>query len=278
MSEDSNPQVGSRWPAGLSYPELYTDEYLAKRREAVAREEGERWKGVDATDPKVPAGHARGMRISVGLTSDYRQTHRKGAMDIKPQDVIDLLTAAGVKKWVLMGLHGYVGYLPQPRATQDIDVLISHRDRKRAVRALREAFPTLVVEELEPVVRFKDPADCYADGRPKPVIDLMLPWSTLNEAILKDKENVLVDRETQHVIPTVEAALASKYAAIISDFRDWEKKQQDAVDFRRIARANYDRVDREYLRRLGELVWTGGGGAELERFLDIAPKDEPFPV
>jgi hypothetical protein len=87
----------------------------------------------------------------------------------------------------------------------------------------------------------------------------------------------VVDPETRHFIPTVEAALASKYAAIISDFRDWDKKQQDAVDFRRIARANYDRVNREHLRRLGDLVWEGGG-EELERFLDIAPQDKPFPV
>ncbi|MFV1968542.1 MAG: hypothetical protein ACC628_24225 [Pirellulaceae bacterium] len=250
---------------------------MEKRRSAVARQEGDRWKGVDATDPKSPSGHARGMRISVGLTRQYRQTHRKGAMDITPQDVIDVLTGAGVEKWVLMGLHGYVGYLPQPRATQDVDVLISHRDRERAVRAVHEAWPTLVVEELEPVVRFGDPNDCFADGRPKPVIDLMLPWSPLNQAILRDRENVLVDPETQHFIPTVEAALASKYAAIISDFRDREKKEYDAGDFRRIARANHGRVNRAHLRRLGDLVWQGGG-EELERFLDIAPRDEPFPV
>jgi hypothetical protein len=58
------------------------------------------------------------MRISVEITSDYRATHRKAAMDIKPQDVIDVLVSAGVKKWVLMGLHGYVGYLPQPQDGQ----------------------------------------------------------------------------------------------------------------------------------------------------------------
>jgi hypothetical protein len=267
----------SRSDPELSFPELYTEEHLEKRRQAVAQEEGELWKGVDDTDPKCPAGHARGMRISVTLTSDYRQTHRQGAMDIKPQDVIDVLTAAGVKKWVLMGLHGYVGYLPQPRATQDVDVLISPSDRKRAVKAVREAWPTLVVQELEPVVRFKDPHDCFADGQPKPVIDLMLTWSRLNEAILREKENVVVDPETQHFIPTVEAALASKYAAMVSDFRDREKKDYDAADFRRIARANFDRVNREQLRRLGDLIWDGGG-EELERFLDIAPQDEQFPV
>jgi hypothetical protein len=198
-------------------------------------------------------------------------------MDIKPQDVIDVLVSAGIKKWVLMGLHGYVGYLPQPRATQDVDVLIGQSDRKRAVKAVHEAWPMLVVEELEPVVRFKDPADCFNDGRPKPVIDLMMAWSNLNEAILKDKELVVVDPQTQHVIPVVEAALASKYAAMISDFRDWEKKQQDSVDFRRIARANYDLVRREILRRLGNLVWDGGG-AELEEFLEMAQRDEAFPI
>lgn len=267
----------NRSQAPLSFPHLYTKQHLAERRRAVAEQEGELWKGVDATDPKCPAGHARGMRISVGLTSDYRQTHQKQAMDIKPQDVIDVLIAAGVKKWVLMGLHGYVGYLPQPRATQDVDVLIAHSDRKRAVKAVREAWPALVVEELEPVVRFKDPHDCFNDGKPKPVIDLMLPSSRVNEAILNEKEFVVVDPQTQHFIPVVEAALASKYSAMISDFREWEKKQQDAVDFRRVARANYSNVNRERLRKLGEFVFSGGG-AEIEEFLEIAQRDEPFPI
>lgn len=275
MSDSAHTRPTVRSASPLSFPEQYTKEYLEKRRREVAKQEGTLWKGVDATDPKCPAEHARGMRISVGLTSDYRQTRQKGAMDIKPQDVIDVLTGAGVKKWVLMGLHGYVGYLPQPRATQDVDVLISHRDRNRAVKAIREAWPDLVVHELEPVVRFKDPHDCFADGTPKPVIDLMLPWSTVNDAILK--KYFLADAETQHIIPTVEAALASKYAAIVSEFRDWEKKQQDAVDFRRIARGSYERVNRDDLRHLGDLVWLGGGD-ELERFLEIAQRDEPFPV
>ena len=261
----------------LSFPELYTEEHRDKRRRAISKQEANRWKGVDATDPKSPAGHSRGMRISVALTTDYRQTHRKAAMDIKPQDVIDVLTAAGVRGWVLMGLHGYVGYLPQPRATQDVDVLISRRDQSRAVQAVRSAWPTLLVEELAPVIRFRDPGDCYADGKPKPVVDLMLPWSKLNEAILRDAEYVVVDAETGHRIPTVEAALAAKYAAMISDFRDREKKEYDAGDFRRMARANYDRIQREPLRRLGEFVWEGGG-AELEQFLEIALRDEPFPV
>jgi hypothetical protein len=273
MTENAKTRRARRTDSKLSFPELYTEEYLEQRRQAVAGQDG--WKGVDANDPKCPAGHARGMRISVGLTSNYRETHRKDAMDIKPQDVIDVLIAAGVKKWVLMGLHGYVGYLPQPRATQDVDVMIAFSDQKRAVKALREAWPALEVEALEPVVRFKDPNDCSADGKPKPVIGLMLPWSRVYETILQ--EYVTVDEDTQHFIPTVEAALAAKYAAIVSDSRDREKKDYDAGDFRRIARANYNLVRRKDLRRLGDLVWDRGG-EELERFLEIAQRDEPLPV
>ena len=121
----------------LSFPQLYTAQYLEQRRQAVVKQGT--WKGLNATEPKCPTGHARGMQINQGLTSGYRETRRKGAMDIKPQNVVDVLTAAGVKKWVLTGLHGYVGYLPQPRTTQDVDVLISHHERKRAVKAVRRA-------------------------------------------------------------------------------------------------------------------------------------------
>ena len=57
-------------------------------------------------------------------------------MDITPQDVAQCLVTAGVKNWVLMGLHGYVGYMPQPRATQDVDVMVPYSQKKRAVKAI----------------------------------------------------------------------------------------------------------------------------------------------
>jgi hypothetical protein len=90
-------------------------------------------------------------------------------------------------------------------------------------------------------------------------------------------EYVIVDEDTQHRIPTVEAALVSKYAAIISPHRDREKKEYDASDFRRLVRANHDRLRREDVRRLAELVWEGGAD-EIERFVQIALSDEPFPI
>ena len=232
-------------------------------------------KDLDEGDPTLPAGHAYAIRKSTWLTSSFRQVHRKRAMDITPHDVIDVLNAAGIKNWVLMGLHGYVGYMPDPRATQDVDVMVPYSARGRATKAIAQRWPELQVQELSQVTRFSDPNDLDANSKPKPVVDLMQPWSPFQELILK--EYVTVDEQTGHRLPTVEAALASKYAAIVSPFRDREKKEYDAGDFRRLVRANRDQIRDDDLRRLAGLIWEGGAD-EIEKFLKIALSDEPFPI
>ncbi|TVS12961.1 MAG: hypothetical protein EA424_22025 [Planctomycetaceae bacterium] len=60
-----------------------------------------------------------------------------------------------------------------PRATQGVDVMVSFRERKRAVQAIRDAWPNLIVRELSQMVRFLDPVGAGYDGRPKVGIDLM---------------------------------------------------------------------------------------------------------
>jgi hypothetical protein len=254
--------------------DAYTPEFLLRRRRAM-EQYAEAWEGVDDLDPKSPVGHAYGVRKSAWLTQDYRRIHRRQAMKIGPQEVIDVLVAAGVKNWVLMGLHGYVGYLAQPRATQDVDVLVPYSQRKRAVRAIRQAWPDLIVRELSQVVRFLDPADVGPDGQPQAVIDIMQPWGRFQATILK--QHVLIDQQTQHRIPTLEAAVVSKYAAMISPHRDRDKREQDAVDFRRLVRANHDRIRREELRRLAEEVWEGAGD-DIDRLMRIAISDDPLPL
>ncbi len=261
-------------PSEPASPEFFTPEYLERRRRAMAKYE-QAFEGVEDLDPKVPAGHAYGVRKSSWLTQNYRSIHRKQAMNIGPQEVIDALVAAGVENWMLMGLHGYVGYLTQPRATQDVDVMIPYTQRKRALKAIRAAWPNLIVRELSQVVRFLDPGDLGPDGEPKVVIDLMQPWSKFQETILS--QHVVIDEETQHRIPTLEAALVSKYAAMVSPHRDAGRREYDAGDFRRMVTANYKRIHRDELRRLADEVWEGGG-AEIERFLEIAIEGRAFPI
>ena len=215
----------------MTLPEnVNSPEFIAARNLAMAKYDG--WVGHDQMDPKTPSGHAYGIAVSTRLTSDYRQTHRRQAVDVRPQEVMDCLRDAGVKNWVLMGLHGYVGYLPMPRATQDVDVLVPYGQKAKAVKAISERWPTLEKRELSQVVRFLDPGDVDPDGQAKPVVDLMLPWSPFQETILK--RHVVVDEQTGNRIPTIEAAIVAKYAAIVSPHREWSKKQQDAVDLQRL--------------------------------------------
>jgi hypothetical protein len=230
---------------------------------------------LDEFDPKLPAGHAYAIRKSTRLTSYTKRHQREAAMDITPQDVIDTLNGAGLTDWVLMGLHGYVGYMPNPRATQDVDILVPYNSRVRAKKAIAARWPALIIRELSQVTRFLDPIDLDSEGKPKPVVDLMHPWSPFQELILK--EHVIVDKETQHRIPTLEAALVSKYAAIVSPYRARDDKEQDAVDFRRLVRANHDRIRSDALRQLAGLVWEGGAD-DIERFVQIALSDAPFPI
>lgn len=194
-------------------------------------------------------------------------------MDITPQEVVDCLVEAKVKNWVLMGLHGYVGYLPMPRATQDVDVMVPYSQKNKAVKAISSKWPTLEQRELSQVVRFMDPGDLDAKGNPKPIIDIMLPWSPFQETILK--QHVTVDPETSIRLPVIEAAVVSKYAAVISPHRDLEKKEYDAGDLRRLIKTNHKDIDLQILQDLAGQVWEGGN-VEILRFVDQALNDQPF--
>lgn len=195
-------------------------------------------------------------------------------MDVTPQEVMDCIESAGVTNWVLMGLHGYVGYMPMPRATQDVDIMVPYSQKKKACKAIAARWPMLVVRELSQVVRFMDPSDPDPDGNPKPVIDLMLPWGEFQKTILLD--HVLIDPVSGNRIPTVVAAIVAKYAAVVSPFRAWMDQQQDSIDMRRIMKANDRQIDREELSALANQVWEGGG-EEIQRYLELALKDQPFP-
>ena len=254
-------------------PPINTPEFLAARHAAMFAQRG--FEGVDAADPTGPSGHAYGIRVSSRLTTDYRKRLKRGIVDVTPEEVIDCMIQADIKQWVLMGLHGYVGYLPMPRATQDVDVMVPYSQKNKAAKAIATRWPMLTQVTLSQVIRFLDPTDLDSDGKPKPVVDLMLPWAPFHETILASC--VLVDPSSGSRYPTLEAALVSKYAPLVSPHRSKEKKEQDAVDFRRIARANQHDIDRNKLASLGNQVWEGGG-TEILRFIDLTLSDQPLPI
>ena len=225
--------------------------------------------------PTRPVGHASGIATSTAIVRNYRKDHRRASQNVEPQQVIDVLNEAGIQRWVLMGLHGYVGYLAQPRATQDVDILVSSEEFEAVISAIQARWPQLQTERLAVVARFRDPGEVAVTGEMKQVIDIMLPSNDCYEAILGEYHTI--DGSTGHRIPVIEAASASKFAALVSPYRDFDRKQQDAVDLRNIMVPNKDTLDKAILERLGDLVYTGGG-AELREFLELAINKKPFPI
>jgi len=176
---------------------------------------------------------------------------------ITPEAVIKILNKAKVK-FVLMGTHGIGGWRGEPRATQDVDALIQKRHHRKAVAAVRKAFPDLTIQDLPAVTRFLDPADG------KPVIDLMKTEEEFYQEVFKNPVRV----GKSHYVPNLEAALTSKYAALVSPHRATEKKHLDAADFVSMATTNCDQIDFDVLFSLGEMVKNGGGMEILKRIED----------
>ncbi len=197
-------------------------------------------------------------------------------MNVTPHQVIESIVKAGVEDWVLMGLYGYVGYLTQPRATQDVDILIGTEEKELAIGAIVASWPMLEMRDQSPVVvRFADLGEAHGAQQSQIVIDIMMPTDPCQLSILRD--HVVIDTKTGHRTPTREAALASKYSAIVSPFRDWNRKQQDVVDFRSITLPDHESINRDAAFELAELLFEGAG-QELLDFIQLTIDHKPFPV
>jgi len=207
--------------------------------------------------------HRSALRISSNVTRNIRQLQGRTKVDIQPREVIKILNKARIR-FTLVGAHGIAGWLVDPRASQDVDVII-HAQHKKAVQVVRKAFPELRVMDLEVVTRFIDPAT------DRPVIDLMKPDSDLHQIIA----DYTVQVGKTHQVPSLEMALALKFAAMESPHRKGVKKHQDAVDFESMVVAHGDEIAEDVLFSLGEMVKNGGGKEILKLVEEARAESEP---
>src|SRR5690349_10145830 len=128
--------------------------------------------------------HLEALRISSEITRTLRKMYRPEVCMAPPTDVIAVLNEAAVG-FILMGNYGMVGWRREPRATEDVDVLVRKRDHAKAVRAIHAAFPHLQVTDFAVVTRFLDPAT------ETPLIDLMKPTQPLFKVAFR--QTVLVE-------------------------------------------------------------------------------------
>jgi hypothetical protein len=175
-----------------------------------------------------------------------------------PKKVIRVLNKAGVN-FVLMGTHALNGWRSQARATEDVDVLVAKKHHTKAIRAIHEAFPTLIMEDSLIVTRFKDPAT----GDPR--IDLMKPLQTVYLLVFRHTFEV----RGSHKVPDLEMALIAKFAAMVSPYRTTPRKLQDAADFADIVVHNKSKIDTSKLRRLANEVYKGAEGEIAKLIEDI---------
>lgn len=173
---------------------------------------------------------------------------------IAPLDIIDVLNTNHVR-FVLVGTHGLAGWIKNPRASVDVELVIAERHLKKATRALRDAFSLLEAEELEAVVRLKE----SASGRFR--IDLLRPQAIYQHAS-KHTHFIMVGNEG-YLVPSLEMALAMKFAAIVYPDRSMLNTYQNAHDFLLMAKGHPETYD-TVLKALGDLVHPDGGTALLE--------------
>lgn len=201
--------------------------------------------------------HRRDFRISERLTRYFFEGHRGEGM-ISPAKVLRTLYNAKIK-FVLMGTHGLATWRKHPRATEDVDILVALSNVKKAVKVLHEAFPKLEVVDASVVTRFVHPKT------KRPVIDLMKPVQDVFRLALRH----VVAIDDYQSIPTLEMALISKFAAMISPNRRGPKKMIDAGDFMQMTLSNAGEIDMKKLKRFAESVYQGAAEQVEKMVLDV---------
>lgn len=194
--------------------------------------------------------HAITLADSAALSRHYMPR------SILPTDVIEILNRAKIS-YVLVGAHGAFGWMKveEARITKDVDVLVAVKHQKKALKALLKEFPYLESVDAPVVTRLKDPKTGQV------VIDLMKP-NELYRAAFKHTHTVLSGK-LKYRVPSLEMALAMKFAAMVSPNREDVKKIVDSHDFIVMVRANPE-LDLEKLKMLGDLVYPEGGQEILE--------------
>jgi hypothetical protein len=184
------------------------------------------------------------------LLSSFQMVHA-----IPPSDVIAVLQKAGIS-FVLVGAYGLSGWIKKPRATEDVDVIVAAKHHKKAIKALLTTFVHLEADDQAVVTRLRD------RETQEVAIDVMKPNQQLFREVFKHTHTVTSEGQTYR-IPSLEMALAMKFAPMISLHRKDADKLLDAHDFMHMVEANAE-IDLRKLSDLGEFVYPGGGKEIVE--------------
>ncbi len=221
--------------------------------------------------------HNDAIQLSFSLLQRFRDLGNKQVIN-SPVDLNQILRTLNAKKicYVLTGGYGITGWTGRAQATVDVDILVkTGRSHSRTVHVLKDLYPQLVIAHLPGLAAFLVPGDKVS------VIDVLYP-------LRRDLEETLAHpiwtedrrRGLRYRVPALEMALANKYGAMRSTIRDLAKRHQDSADFGFMVKHSLDEgrqpIDLDKLQALGEMVWPGGGGAEILRLVEQVKAEVPI--
>ncbi len=183
---------------------------------------------------------------------------------VNPLEVAALFEQERVS-YVLIGGHMSSYYTGTARATVDVDFIIGGADFARAARMIDKAYAQLkhhdqvhhvTYDSRKPNLKHPERIDLVKDGFPLFREVVRRHFVTLRAGPVPVK------------VPTLEAAIALKFAAAISPNRSDENKPVDHADLLRLIRAQPN-LDDSILLTLGELVYLGGGKELVSVVADV---------
>jgi hypothetical protein len=214
--------------------------------------------------------HHEAVQESAAITrTQWKLMKKPEPAKIDLNKIIKTLTAKKIR-FVLTGAHAIGGWTGRPRATKDVDILVKGgRNQGRAVKAIRELYPHLEVRDFSGVTGF------FVPGETESVIDVTYPHRADIEETLANP--IWVEEQgLKYRIPSLEAALANKFGAMLTLSRNAAQRGQDAVDFSWMVQHSMDQgrqpIDLEKLKRLGELACPEGGGEKILRLVEQVKK------
>lgn len=234
---------------------------IQSRRPSVVRAGMKKRLGDDPADWGEILHHPPAYYAQFGwecLDDTLRITRKQVTLMFEPPEAIRTLNKAKIP-FVVMGLYGISGWLKDPRATDDFDVLVAMKDVKRTAKAICADFPFLTARDTPVVVRLEN------EG--KALMDIMKPHHPLFKLALKRVGEARL-HGLKVKVPTKEMALGLKYFAMTSFGRQPNAKYQDAHDFINMAKNNKG-YDFAMLKELGEMAFAGGGDDLMLQF-DLA--------
>ena len=203
--------------------------------------------------------HWHALHVSSELTRWFRRVREPHVKKVTVEGVLAALHREGINP-VLLGTHGLNVYRSETRATQDVDVLVTKREVRKAVRILEEEYPYLEIRETSVVARFIDPVS------QKPLIDVIKPASRAMQMVFRHSIKV----GKSHRIPKLEMAIACKLVAMIAPNRqEAEKTCGPERLHRRDSSTTAISSDIAKLKHWPSAVYPRGGAVVLQIVADI---------